>query len=410
MKLGFMHYTFAKDGVYTVVKNNIEGLQHLGMDNICLLAQGIDPSLCLPKNINTKNVNLLQTGSHAPRVIADQLHEKTRDLDTVIIENPTLGIFPHATLGFLRFARETNKTVVFRAHDLLHKRKEQYQQRYEEAGGNIDTMYPENTPVLALTQHDATHLHRLGVKDVHVLANSLNSQDFQRRHTYGQTRDFLHRRAGIPHDAHIVFYPGRLIPRKNFEHAIAYAKALEQDGKDAFFLSTLPGEEPYASHLKKYLQEINVTHAIGSFHAHLDRSSFTLADVYHASDYALTTSLNEGFGYNFLEPWLADVPILGRDLPDQTRDFQNSGLDLSHLNQPSFYEGFDFIPGYKKRMEFFRAVASRKQLQSFVADLESQKETAMSAREQNKQAILQQYHHVTKAQELLDIIAKYRTV
>ena len=37
------------------------------------------------------------------------------------------------------------------------------------------------------------------------------------------------------------------------------------------------------------------------------------------------TSLAEGFGMVFLESWLAECPLLGRDLPEITRDFVEAG-------------------------------------------------------------------------------------
>lgn len=45
----------------------------------------------------------------------------------------------------------------------------------------------------------------------------------------------------------------------------------------------------------------------------------------------ITTSIAEGFGLAFLEPWLAEKPLTGRNLPEITADFAEHGLDLSAL-------------------------------------------------------------------------------
>ncbi|MEZ5304096.1 MAG: hypothetical protein R3F11_26155 [Verrucomicrobiales bacterium] len=49
------------------------------------------------------------------------------------------------------------------------------------------------------------------------------------------------------------------------------------------------------------------------------------------ADAMVTTSVAEGFGLAFLEPWLAGKPVVGRDLPEITADFAESGVDLAHL-------------------------------------------------------------------------------
>ena len=47
-----------------------------------------------------------------------------------------------------------------------------------------------------------------------------------------------------------------------------------------------------------------------------------------AADLMLTTSVTEGFGMAFLESWLAERTLVGRDLPEITTDFVASGLQL----------------------------------------------------------------------------------
>jgi hypothetical protein len=50
----------------------------------------------------------------------------------------------------------------------------------------------------------------------------------------------------------------------------------------------------------------------------------------------ITTSVGEGFGLAFLEPWLAGRPLRGRDLPPITADFRAAGVAL-----PGLYERLD---------------------------------------------------------------------
>jgi hypothetical protein len=43
----------------------------------------------------------------------------------------------------------------------------------------------------------------------------------------------------------------------------------------------------------------------------------------------LTTSLKEGFGFSFLEPWTAGIPVAGRRLEAVCLDFEDEGVALS---------------------------------------------------------------------------------
>jgi hypothetical protein len=57
----------------------------------------------------------------------------------------------------------------------------------------------------------------------------------------------------------------------------------------------------------------------------------TFEEMVSRADALITTSIAEGFGLAFLEPWLAGKPLVGRNLPEITADFEQHGLDLSQL-------------------------------------------------------------------------------
>jgi len=65
----------------------------------------------------------------------------------------------------------------------------------------------------------------------------------------------------------------------------------------------------------------------------------SFADNLNAAEFVLSTSVAEGFGMVFLEPWLADRRVIARRIPGVADDFEAAGIDLS--------EGYDrlSIPG-----------------------------------------------------------------
>ena len=63
---------------------------------------------------------------------------------------------------------------------------------------------------------------------------------------------------------------------------------------------------------------------------------------YRSTALAMTTSVREGFGFSFLEPWLHGVPVFGRDLPWLTADFRALGIDFPDLYPALLFDGVDF--------------------------------------------------------------------
>ncbi|MDH3568444.1 MAG: hypothetical protein OEM61_13965, partial [Desulfobacteraceae bacterium] len=50
-----------------------------------------------------------------------------------------------------------------------------------------------------------------------------------------------------------------------------------------------------------------------------------------AANFLITTSITEGFGFSFLEPWTAEKFLWGRRLPEICQDFEKNGVRLDHL-------------------------------------------------------------------------------
>jgi hypothetical protein len=59
--------------------------------------------------------------------------------------------------------------------------------------------------------------------------------------------------------------------------------------------------------------------------------SYGVGDMVRVADLVITTSVLEGFGFAYLEPWILDRPVVGRSIPFITPDFQSQGMKLGHL-------------------------------------------------------------------------------
>jgi len=75
----------------------------------------------------------------------------------------------------------------------------------------------------------------------------------------------------------------------------------------------------------------------------------------------ISTSITEGFGFSFLEPWLFDKLLWGRKLADICRDFERHGLRLEHL-YAGLYVPVDWIGLQQFRTRWHESVLQAAQL------------------------------------------------
>lgn len=125
-----------------------------------------------------------------------------------------------------------------------------------------------------------------------------------------------------------VLYLSRCIRRKNLGEFLLWAQVL---GPDIRFATSLipenPAERPLFDQWAALSEALKLPVHFGIGMAPGTR----FAEVAGAADACITTSVGEGFGMSFLEPFLMNRPLLGRDLPAITAGFKADGLRLEGL-------------------------------------------------------------------------------
>jgi hypothetical protein len=133
--------------------------------------------------------------------------------------------------------------------------------------------------------------------------------------------------AADPHERPLFLYPTRAIRRKNLGEMLLWA-ALHPE---ADFASTLvpenPAEQPVHQAWCRFSREHGLAVRFGIGNA----ADASFPALVASATAVLTTSVAEGFGLAFLEPWLMGRPLVGRDLPEITADFREVGVALDHL-------------------------------------------------------------------------------
>ena len=199
---------------------------------------------------------------------------------------------------------------------------------------------PENYKLLTQQQSTTTHPYPIA-SQIHYAV--LNNRDFKHLSQAGIPAENLHLLANtvavptIPEKLkpapeleaeRLIIYPTRAIRRKNIGELALWA-ACAEDGE--LYASTLSPANPSALPIHQRWVEFSkelqlpVKFAIGET---LDIPFFNLLAM---ADQVISTSVAEGFGLAFLEPWLYNKPLIGRNISDITSDFTQQGIQLDHL-------------------------------------------------------------------------------
>ena len=174
----------------------------------------------------------------------------------------------------------------------------------------------------------------------HVHYGVLNGRDFSFLRDAGVNPDCLHL---LPNPVqlnikqqnsenlageHLFLYPTRAIRRKNLGEFLLWAAV---SPKDHCFATTLgpenPRERPRYEQWKRFAAELQLP---VEFELALQPGN-TFEGLLGQARGLMTTSVAEGFGLAFLEPWLVGRPVCGRDLPEITDEFREEGIELPHL-------------------------------------------------------------------------------
>jgi len=182
-------------------------------------------------------------------------------------------------------------------------------------------------------------------------------------------RNLLEEKKGLDHDVSLLFYPVRTIPRKNVEEAIFFTQMLNNLAADEEYrqkynlrhkfhlVVSMAGsngsEKEYSDHLAEFVKENHLPVTIGisdlvGLHREYDPEDpqrilkYGVADMYSVSEMVITTSVLEGFGFVFIEPWAMAKCVIGRNIPSVTLDFTKAGLSLDHLYTVLLINGNDY--------------------------------------------------------------------
>jgi glycosyltransferase involved in cell wall biosynthesis len=337
MKIAILHYHLNPGGVTRIIESQVMGLfkANRNAEMIILCGSSISESDFAEIQVIEDDCMLYDESGE----ITTRFTDKVAMIRSFIIRhargfilhchNPNLGKNPALTLAIYQLARQ-GFSIVNHCHDFPEDRPENMQRlndMFVQSGfSSREVLYPDlpGYHFAVLNNCDYNRVLENGVTParVHLLQNPV-SIAAGRKH---EMKADIITRLGLNPEKKIITYPIRAIRRKNIGECILLAVLFEETCQ--FNITQAPRnplELPSYIRWKNFCEEnkIQVKFETGMIVNH--------EDLIRISDFCITTSIREGFGMVYLEPWLAGTPVSGRNIPCITDDLRKYKLEFPRL-------------------------------------------------------------------------------
>ena len=255
------------------------------------------------------------------------------------VHNPNLGKNAALPIAIATLAKRFHR-ILIQVHDFAEDfRPANYRHiQQHTCAGDLDrvpdTIFPQasNIHYAVLNHRDFTVLKIAGISvdQLHLLPNPvLEEISPGSMFDPDQVKDFARRTLGIARKHQLLVYPVRAIGRKNLGEALLWSTLQSDRIHIGITLAPMnPTELSRYEHWKSTAKELDLP-----IRFELAKSDLDFSQILAAADAILTTSVAEGFGMVYLEPWLAGRTLLGRNLPEITADFREDGIEYPWLYQ-----------------------------------------------------------------------------
>jgi glycosyltransferase involved in cell wall biosynthesis len=326
VRVALVHYHLRRGGVTSVIRHQAEALAEAGAELLIITGEAPqeqwDYPLALAPALGYGHSDAAADGEgagggHAAAVekgaaalaaaLLRAMEERWGEAaDIVHVHNPLIqkNIF---FIPALRILGDRGIRLLLQNHDLA----EDFRPDVYAEGGE----YPEGCHYAVINRRDFIYLHRAGLKTegLHLIPNEVHCPEAL---------------PGLKRTRYL--YPVRAIRRKNTGEALLLSLFIPKGRTIAITLPPAGKDEIPYRRWRALAAELNLP---VEFDLGLDH---TLLELYGSSFAIISTSIKEGFGFTFLEPWTAGRALIGRRIDYVCRDFEEAGLRFDSL-----YKGID---------------------------------------------------------------------
>ncbi len=346
MKVYIFHYHLNPGGVTRIIESQIQALKKGNKKfDITLVTGHCENRSWYEKNditvIEDEIFNYL-TGTDKLQEKFRKVYRKLREIcstDGILhVHNLNLGKNPLVTIAISGMALEGYK-ILNHAHDFAEDRPDNMN-FYETVLSKVsdrplhDILYPDvtNYHFATLNGFDIERLRKTGIPEsrLTLLPNPVVFEESTIDMYLGDMRNEVISILGLNNSKMIITYPVRVIRRKNISEFILLAGLFSDK---ANWVVTQPPKNPVE---KKYYdkwkdfcfkENIKIGWEAGN--------KIDFEKLIKSSDFCITTSVQEGFGMVYMEPWLLNTPVIGRNIKMVTDDLKLAGMEF-----PMLYDRF----------------------------------------------------------------------
>ena len=353
MTVAIVHYHFHRGGVQTVIRAQSQALTASGVRHVILTGSepGEDNQLPL---VQVPGLDYAAPGAaDDPGELLATLDTASRDL---LGEDPSIWHIHNHSLGKNRAVAQLPALLAERGSHLLlqiHDFAADGRPANFKLLDGCDTVYPvaDQLHYAFINSRDCELLIRSGLPNshCHLLPNAVIPP-----HRPEPT--------AAPSET-TVLYPVRGIRRKNLGELCLLAALAPKATR--FAVSLAPENPQWRPIFDRWSEfaignDLPVQLGVVGNVAPAPGLQPTFENWLAHSTHLVTTSIAEGFGLAFLEPVGLGLPLLGRDLPEITRDFKAQGIELGSLftRLPIPTEWID-LPSLRERLRHELTTAYR---------------------------------------------------
>jgi glycosyltransferase involved in cell wall biosynthesis len=386
MNLSILHYHLMPGGVTRIISSQVASLTSCPYIHKITILCGRVPPL-----FESNGATIIENGEMnylSPREkkefymrLRDNLYSFMKDRigrdDIIHIHNPNVGKNPVLTSAISSLGAEGYR-LFLHCHDFAEDRPDNiaFMKKVIEdiLSENLDeVMYPRFRHCLygVLNSFDMERLKKIGIEQEKI-QRIPNPVSFDIHTDIGQmekAREVVCTHFHLSPQADIFIYPVRVIRRKNIGELILLAALFQ--GKAHWLVSMAPHNPLEITFYRQWKVFVREKQLPVFFEAGKELDFHTLM---YGADRSITTSIKEGFGMSFLEPWLFQRPVVGRTIPYVINDFKEEGMIFDSLydNFMVSWKGekkdFPELSDHEQRQYISRLFNSKREREKIVAE------------------------------------------